>query len=153
MSTKVFVIAGLMAVIAGPSFAQSAQMQSGSPQGSSPRAAYDQEGRSSDTMRSPDKPSPITTRQLNTASDNYTRHRVRAREQYNMDRLAYIAAIRAQHRRAVNRYDRRYIRQQNAYADAMAAWRRQVAACHRGNRHACAAPTPRVADFYYRGRD
>lgn len=58
----------------------------------------------------------MTTQKLNTASDNYTRHRVRAREQYSMDRRAYIAAIRAQHRRAVNRFDRRYIRQQNAYA-------------------------------------
>jgi len=65
-----------------------------------------------------------------------------------MDRRAYIAAVEAQHDREVNRYDRRYARQQVAYAEAMAAWRVQVAACKRDDRQACAAPTPQVADFY-----
>ncbi len=67
--------------------------------------------------------------------------------QYQADREAYMAAL-VQHDRAVNRTDARWARQQAAYADAMAAWRWQAAACKRGNQRACNAPTPNPADFY-----
>ncbi|NIJ06605.1 hypothetical protein FHS31_000187 [Sphingomonas vulcanisoli] len=67
--------------------------------------------------------------------------------QYQADREAYMAAL-AQHDRAVNRTDARWARQQAAYADAMAAWRWQAAACKRGNQRACNMPTPNPADFY-----
>ena len=67
--------------------------------------------------------------------------------QYEADRAAYIEAL-VQHDRAVNRTDVRYVRQQNAYADAMRVWRAQVYACKHGHPRACKAPTPNPADFY-----
>lgn len=70
-----------------------------------------------------------------------------AQAQYAADREAYMAAL-IQHDRAVNRTDARYVRQQNAYADAMAVWRVQVTECKRGHRRACDMPAPNPADFY-----
>ncbi|WP_162875407.1 hypothetical protein [Sphingomonas crusticola] len=67
--------------------------------------------------------------------------------QYEADRAAYMDAL-VQHDRAVNRTDARYVRQQNAYADAMRVWRAQVYACKHGHPSACKAPTPNPADFY-----
>ena len=70
-----------------------------------------------------------------------------AKAQYEADRAAYRAAVEA-HGQAVMRDDIRYDRQQHAYADAMAAWRLQVAECQAGHRKACDAPTPDPASFY-----
>lgn len=104
----------------------------------------------------PTAPAAATTDQLNAASAAYSQARddnraavEQAEEtaEHRADRDAYVAALVA-HDRAVNRADARYARQQMAYADAMAAWRQQVAACRRGHDRACEAPTPRVADFY-----
>ena len=69
------------------------------------------------------------------------------RAQYDADRAAYMDAL-ARHDARVDRSEARWRRQQNAYADAMSVWRAQVAACKRGNRRACDAPTPNPADFY-----
>ncbi|WEK41652.1 MAG: hypothetical protein P0Y64_09390 [Candidatus Sphingomonas colombiensis] len=66
--------------------------------------------------------------------------------QYAADILAYRQARRAQHRQ-VARDDARYARQERAYADAMADWRREVDACHHGNNAACRAPTPDPANY------
>lgn len=67
--------------------------------------------------------------------------------QYEADLAAYDQALRD--RRRVIATDRRiHARQQAAYADAMYAWRLQVAACDRGNRRACNAPTPDPAAFW-----
>ncbi len=63
--------------------------------------------------------------------------------QYDADLSNYDAAMRA-HGRANAHYDR----QKRAYADAMAAWRAQVAACEKGHQVACNAPTPDPANFY-----
>jgi len=70
-----------------------------------------------------------------------------AQAQYETDRAAYMDAL-IKHDAAVNRTDARYVRQQNAYADAMAAWRAQVAACKRGHQRACEMPAPNPADYY-----
>ena len=67
--------------------------------------------------------------------------------QYDADRQAYTDAL-VRHDAAVDRTDARYARQRNAYADAMAAWRAQVAACKRGHQRACDMPTPNPADYY-----
>jgi uncharacterized protein HemX len=67
--------------------------------------------------------------------------------QYQSDMVAYQQSLRAHHH-VVRRDQRRYDRQQRAYADAMAAWRRQVYACHHGHTRACNAPTPNPVDFY-----
>ena len=67
--------------------------------------------------------------------------------QYDMDRQAYIDAL-VQHDAAVNRTDGRYMRQQRAYADAMAVWRVQVQECKKGHQRACDLPSPNVADYY-----
>ncbi len=100
----------------------------------------------------PDTAAGPSTEQLNRGSNAYTAeradlHRAERGAKYAADRDAYMAAL-IEHDHAVDRYDRRYARQQDAYADAMAAWRRQVDACHRGISAACRAPTPRVSDFY-----
>lgn len=63
--------------------------------------------------------------------------------QYDADVANYDAAMRA-HGRA----DARYARQKRAYADAMAAWRIQTAACLKGHQVACNAPAPDPANFY-----
>lgn len=70
-----------------------------------------------------------------------------AQAQYEADRQAYMGALVA-HNRAVNRADVRYVRQQRAYADAMAAWRRQVYACKHGHQRACDLPAPDPSRFY-----
>ena len=70
-----------------------------------------------------------------------------ARAQYDADREAYWAAL-VEHDRSVQRTDERYMRQQNAYADAMAAWRLQVEECKHGANRACKAPTPLPSQFY-----
>ncbi|MDB5683766.1 MAG: hypothetical protein JWM75_1464 [Sphingomonas bacterium] len=67
--------------------------------------------------------------------------------QYQADLDAYRADVRANARETA-RDENRYARQQRAYADAMAVWRGQVAACDRGKLSACKLPTPNPRDFY-----
>jgi len=67
--------------------------------------------------------------------------------QYDVDRQAYLDAL-VQHDRAVNRTDARYMRQQRAYADAMAVWRVQVQECKKGHQRACQLPPPNVSDYH-----
>lgn len=67
--------------------------------------------------------------------------------QYDADRMSYMDAL-ARHDAAVDRTDARYRRQQNAYADAMSAWRAQVHACQHGHQRACDMPAPNPADYY-----
>ena len=138
MSIKAIFLAVVVAVSAVPVLAQTGSMN--------PRA--ETRGQSMSKADPAPKRRGPTARQLNASNARYYRMRSRARAQDRMDRRAYMAAVSARHHRAVNRYDRRYARQQTAYANAMAAWRRQVAACKRGNRQACKAPTPRVSNFY-----
>lgn len=138
MSIKTILIAAVLAVSAAPVLAQSGSMNS----------APEARGQSTGTMSAERNSEGPTARQLNRSNSRYYRMRSRARAQDRIDRRAYNSAVTARHHRAVNRYDRRYVRQQTAYANAMAAWRRQVAACKRGDRRACRAPSPRVASFY-----
>lgn len=70
-----------------------------------------------------------------------------AQAAYEQDMAAYRDALRARHHDAVADA-RLYDHQQRAYADAMVAWRIQVAACHRGRRAACDAPAPDPAAFW-----
>lgn len=65
---------------------------------------------------------------------------------YAADLRAYDAARRMR-RHVINRDRAYYDRQQRAYAMAMADWRAQTAACHRGHNRACRLPTPRPADY------
>ena len=67
-----------------------------------------------------------------------------------LDAKAQYAADMAAYNRTLDRNDRRqrrYARNQRAYADAMAAWRIQVRDCHQGVTAACNAPTPDPAAF------
>jgi hypothetical protein len=70
-----------------------------------------------------------------------------AQAQYDADRAAYVDAL-VRHDAAVDRTNARYVRQQTAYADAMEAWRFQVAACKKGKRKACDMPPPNPANYY-----
>lgn len=105
-----------------------------------------------DAVDAQEKP---VTEQLNTraavaASDNRAATVAvnGAREaQYEADMAAYRAEVQA-HRREIAADQARYERQQRAYADAMAVWREQKAACDRGVLKACKKPTPNPADFY-----
>ncbi len=67
--------------------------------------------------------------------------------QYASNVAAYDAAVRAQHR-ATMADEAHWRHQQRAYADAMAAWRDQVAACKAGHERACTAPSPDPAAFW-----
>lgn len=65
---------------------------------------------------------------------------------YDADMEVWRAEVRATER--ANRYSAEVAaRQERAYADAMRAWRVQVADCRRGITAACHAPTPRPGDF------
>lgn len=66
--------------------------------------------------------------------------------QVTKDRLAYRAALRARHRTiAVDAAIQE--QREGAYAQAMADWRAQVAACERGHTRACKLPTPDPQDY------
>lgn len=148
MSVKILILTTLIMGSPIPALAQAASRPA-DPQRSDAIRNGSAEGSQSSSEMQSGHPSPgPTTRELNLASDDYSRMRAYARAHYRMDRRAYIVAVEAQHDREVNRYDRRYMRQQVAYASAMAAWREQVAACKRNDRQTCAAPAPRAADFY-----
>lgn len=69
--------------------------------------------------------------------------------QYEADMAAYRAAVQA-NQQQISKDEARYERQQRAYADAMAVWREQKAACDRGVLKECKKPTPNPADFYGR---
>jgi hypothetical protein len=72
--------------------------------------------------------------------------RTEAEIQYDADMAAWLAALEA--RGEVIAADRSvYLANQRAYADAMAAWRRQTAACKSGATAACKLPTPNPADY------
>jgi hypothetical protein len=70
------------------------------------------------------------------------------------DQAAYQSDLAAYHdeiivsRADAMRDSARFNRQQRAYADAMAQWRAQTAACEKGKLKACKLPTPRPADYY-----
>jgi hypothetical protein len=66
---------------------------------------------------------------------------------YKADLAAYHDRIMAERADAMNDMER-FNRQQRAYADAMAQWRKQSAACEKGKMPACRLPTPNPADFY-----
>ena len=70
-----------------------------------------------------------------------------AQAQYDLDLAAYDAAVRAQHAQTMAD-EAHYRHQRRAYADAMRAWRAQVAACRAGNNRACNAPSPDPAAFW-----
>lgn len=148
MSIKALLFAAILASSSGSAFAQAGTMRpETSRTDTMPSAAKRIDMTTGETSSASARPR-TTANQLNRANGKYYRMRSRARAQGRMDRRAYQAVVMAQHHRAVNRYDRRYARQQRAYANAMAAWRRQVTACNHGNRRACRAHSPRVADFY-----
>ena len=66
--------------------------------------------------------------------------------QATKDRMAYRAAVRARHRTiAVDAAIQE--QREGAYAQAMADWRAQVAACKRGHSRACELPTPNPQDY------
>lgn len=68
-------------------------------------------------------------------------------EAYAADKAKYRAAVMA-NARATAEDQARYERQQIAYADAMAAWRKQKAACEAGDKKGCTRPEPDPATFY-----
>jgi len=70
-----------------------------------------------------------------------------AQSQYSRDLDSYDAAVRARHASTM-RNRMHYRHQRRAYAMAMEAWRAQVAACRRGHRRACNAPSPNPAAFW-----
>lgn len=130
-SIRLAIAAAALAASFAPAFAQTP------PPGPADRAANAEER-------------PVT-RALNTVVDaNLNAQAAISAEQqaqYDIDRAAYRQAVQA--RAAVVGADRaRYIRQEDAYARAMIAWRIQTAECKRGILKSCAKPTPVPADFY-----
>lgn len=68
--------------------------------------------------------------------------------QYELDRAAFRAEVAAR-REKIMADEAAYAKQQNAYADAMSAWRIQNDECKRGILKSCKKPTPVPADFYH----
>ena len=91
----------------------------------------------------PSPPNPGTTALNSTVLQAHAE----AQGQYAIDMQTYAKAA-AIHDGKVAADQVRYQNQQQAYADAMFAWRMQVAACNRGKVKACKAPAPDPADFY-----
>jgi hypothetical protein len=72
--------------------------------------------------------------------------RAAAEAHYQADMASWLAAMEARGEQiAADRSA--YLRQQRSYAEAMAAWRVQVAACRAGATAACTQPPPDPADF------
>ena len=148
MTLKSLLAAGALGLAALPAFAQSTVP--GSPalpptQELPTDRGYDKPSARVDAVNAAEAP---VTAQLNGDSGAAATVRSAADQaQYDADRDAYWAAL-VEHDRAVQRTDERWVRQQNAYADAMTAWRFQVAECKRGKRKACALPTPTPDQFY-----
>lgn len=75
-----------------------------------------------------------------------TTAKTEAQIQYDADMAAWVSALEA--RGETIAQDRSiYAQNQRAYADAMADWRRQVAACKAGSTNDCRLPTPNPADY------
>ena len=145
----------LAALVAVPAVAQTAP-QSNSPD--APRTplpydrGYDKPSARTDAINAAERPA------LN-AANNAVLEATTARDaaqldqqssdvaRYDADMVAYRAALRA-HDRAVAADEVFAARQERAYADAMRAWRIQVADCDAGVRAACRAPSPRPADYW-----
>lgn len=91
------------------------------------------------------------TRELNAVAGQQAAGDVIAGEvdqkHYRQDMAAFHDALMANKAEAM-RDEARFERQQRAYADAMAQWRLQVAACDKGRTRACKLPTPNPADYY-----
>lgn len=68
-------------------------------------------------------------------------------DQYELDRARFRAEAAAR-REKMTDDDVAYAKQQQAYADAMHAWRIQTDECKRGILKSCKKPTPVPADFY-----
>ena len=100
------------------------------------------------TPSGPGQSGAMTADQLNGHVAHQVQMRDDARAQARRDRMAFRAASMRRYHLSVERYQTQYARREAAYADAMAAWRGQVYACHHGHDSACRAPTPRVSDFY-----
>lgn len=85
----------------------------------------------------------------NEAAQAQTANAVNAAQQtqYELDRAAFRAEVAAR-REKIIADEAAYAKQQNAYADAMAAWRIQNDECKRGILKSCKKPTPVPADFY-----
>ncbi|MET0270375.1 MAG: hypothetical protein ABW173_08095 [Sphingomonas sp.] len=103
------------------------------------------------TSRAADAREQPVTQALNTVIDNNLNAQAaisaEQQAQYDLDRAAYREAVMA--RAAVVGADKaRYVRQEDAYARAMIAWRIQTDECKRGILKSCSKPTPRPADFY-----
>lgn len=67
--------------------------------------------------------------------------------QYEIDRKQYRDAVR-ERAAAIGADTARYLRQEEAYARAMFAWRVQTEDCRRGKLKECSKPTPVPADYY-----
>jgi hypothetical protein len=91
------------------------------------------------------------TRQLNATSALGAEVKNEATEAdqaaYQADLAAYQDGVIAARADAMTDMER-FSRQQRAYADAMAQWRKQSAACEKGKMPACRLPTPNPADYY-----
>lgn len=145
MRTASFVPALLLAIAA----AAPAQVPNPSPT----RPAAQDRGYDKDTPKheAVDAQEAPRTRQLNATSALGAAVKDEAsaadQAQYEADLAAYHDAIMANRADAMNDMAR-FNRQQRAYAEAMAQWRVQSAACAKGKMPACRLPTPRPADYY-----
>lgn len=149
MKITALIAAGVLGVVAQPLLAQASVPYNG-PTDSREELPYD---------RGYDKPSaradainsreaPVTARlNRNAAVNNQPTVPLSAEAQYEADRAAYAEALAANDADR-RRTDRRYARQQAAYAQAMADWRLQVIDCEDGVRAACNAPTPDPRDYF-----
>ncbi len=135
-------------VVAAPAFAQ-ATVPNPSPAPEAPvDRGYDKDTPKSQAINAQEAP---VTRALNNTVDQATTvDAVGAQmdqQQYQEDLAAYHDAVMANHADAM-KDQRRFDRQQRAYADAMAQWRAQTDACNKGKLKACKLPTPNPADYY-----
>jgi hypothetical protein len=148
MRKTLFTALMLGAIAAGPATAQETDAQTGR----TPTELYQRGYQSATTAGQPADPAAqarVATLNNAAAAESGARNAMDAatQAQYEADRQAYMTEL-LRHDAAVDRTDARYVRQQSAYADAMAAWRLQVAACKKGKRKACDTPPPSAADFY-----
>lgn len=150
---KSLMLAAAMCALAAPALAQNLPPATdpGTPRAPLPQdRGYDKPDPRTDAINAPNADTRAATNAA-VAAQTAARPTVvippEAQAQYQEDIAAYRAALR-QHRRTVRADEAFYDRQQRAYADAMFAWRVQVADCKSGITAACNAPAPDPAEFF-----
>ncbi|MFW2830193.1 hypothetical protein [Sphingomonas sp. ID0503] len=142
---RIFLSAAAMISLSGVAMAQTPPNPAPTNQELPQDRGHDKHTAKHDAVDAAEKPATQTLNASSLAVD--TAVEAQNQKQYALDQAAYRAEVAARKELIAND-EARYQAQTNAYADAMAAWRAQVAACKAGKTKACDMPAPTFAQYY-----